>query len=293
MHKKHRAKTTPALTQRVGHHPLRWLTLAGCMLFLSASGLATQALAETSPTDPIGWVWYHGVSAEFISEQIVTRNACIIDLEIEDTVPYRFSVVMVNNGCAQWWWYYGLTINDLVNKVNLHQARILDLEAYQVNGQQRFAAVLLPNTGPKGKAWWFYYNVTPDFIAERISATGGRIIDLDTYFVGATRLYSVVLIANQGIDAKAWWYYYNVTPDFIAEKLGANQARLVDIEPHSSGTFTVVMEKSLGEYWWWYYGLSANSINALATQHGARIIDIEPYYVNGEKRFGAIMLDNK
>lgn len=258
-------------------------------------GAANRTLAETSQTEPTAWWWYHGVSGEFISQAIANDNARIVDLEVEGTAPYRFSAAMVKNEgvhAKAWWWYYGLTLDGLFNLLQQHQARILDLEVYLVDGQQRLAVVLVPNTGTQGKAWWFYYNVQPDFIAQKINETGGRIIDLDTYVVGNTRYHSMVLIANQGEDAKSWWYYYNVTPDFITAKLEENQARLVDIEPHAAGTFTVVMEKSQGEYWWWYYGLSASELSARVAQTGARIIDLEPYTVYGEKRFAAVLLNN-
>ncbi|NET91451.1 MAG: serine hydrolase, partial [Kamptonema sp. SIO1D9] len=161
-----------------------------------------------------------------------------------------------------------------------------------VNGQKRYAVVLVSNTGSDAKAWWYYTDLSFDEMMAKARDNNARLVDLETYVVGNKQLFSGVMIRNTGADRKAWWVYSNKSPAFISSKLQENNARLIDIEKRGNNTFTVIMERSEGQGWWWYYGKSAAQVNELWRQNGARIFDIEPYTVNGQKRFAVLMLSN-
>ncbi|MDJ0800695.1 MAG: serine hydrolase [Calothrix sp. MO_167.B12] len=252
------------------------------------------ALAEQSSTKPTQFWWLHGASVSQIKSK-VNDGYRIIDLEIESSSPLKFSAAMVKNQgeyAKKWWWYYGLNSEQVKQKLTANKARIIDLEIYRVNGEKKYAVALVSNTGNNAKGWWYYSDTSIDNIIEKTKANKARIVDLNTYMVGGKRLYSAVMIKNTGNDQKAWWYYYNVSPSFITSKLKENKARLVDIEPHGTNKFTVVMEKSQGQSWWWYYGKTEDQVNQLWQKNQARIFDIEPYTVNGKKRFAVLMLNN-
>ena len=40
------------------------------------------------------------------------------------------------------------------------------------------------------------------------------------------------MVKNTGAAAKGWWYYYDVTSTTLAQKLNANNARLIDVESY-------------------------------------------------------------
>ncbi len=252
------------------------------------------ALAEKSSTTPTHFFWLHGVSVSQLKSK-VNEGYRIIDLEVENSSPLTFSAAMVKNEgeyAKKWWWYYDLDSQQVKQKLQSNNARIIDLEIYRDNGQKKYAVALVSNTGNDAKSWWYYSDTSIDDIIEKTKADNARLVDLDTYVVEGKRLYSAVMIKNTGDDQKAWWYYYNVSPSFITSKLQENKARLIDIEPHGNDKFTVVMEKSQGQGWWWYYGKTAAQVNQLWQQNQARIFDIEPYTVNGNKRFAVLMLNN-
>ncbi len=139
----------------------------------------------------------------------------MIDIQVESASPLKLNVAMVKNtGDYQqtWWWYYGQTKTQLLEKLSLHNARIKDLEVYSVNGQERFAAILTPNTGENAKAWWWYHGVSSTTLNEKVRTNQARLIDLDSRVVNGTRIYDAVMVKNTGVDAKNWWYYYNRTP---------------------------------------------------------------------------------
>lgn len=254
----------------------------------------TDELTERSLTTPTGWWWLTGVSADAIKNKI-RDGYRLIDLEVEKTSPYRFSAAFVKNTGEHkkgWWWYYGKTGDQVKDLVAQNKGRIIDLQIYRVNGQKRYAVVMVSNTGKDAKTWWYYSDHTIQSLIDKVKANDARLVDLDSYVVNGQRLYSGVMLKNKGDDAKSWWYYYNVSASFISDKLKANKARLVDIERHSSNTFTVIMEKNPGKAWWWYYGVSMDQVNAFTAQNGARIIDIERYTSGGKTRFNVLMLDN-
>lgn len=283
-----------------GHGPqrfqlLRLCIILGCLLAVVAGALpAAPAQAEKWHTDPTGWWWLQGVTEAQLKAKI-DEGFRMIDIEVEQTAPYRFSAAFVKNTgvyAKTWWWYYGVSADFVGQKLDENQARIIDLEPVVIDGQWRFAVVMVKNTGADAKAWWWYYGVSTAFISQKLADNDARLVDIDSRVVGNTRYYDVVMIRNTGADASPWWWYYNVSPDFIKSKLTENQARLIDIEAHGPGTFTVIMEKNTGKGWWWYYGVTEAQVNTFAGNNGARVFDVEPYDVGGQKRFAVLMLNN-
>ncbi len=270
------------------------LILALLLPLLQATPLSAQE--EKSNTTPTGWWWLVNVSPSQVADKI-NDGYRVFDLDVVKAEPLRFNAVLIKNqGIHQkgWWWYYGVTPDFISTKLSEHKARLIDIESYVVNGKQRFAVVMVPNTGSDGKAWWWYYNVSASVVADKLSDNQARLINIETEVINGKRRYSVIMIKNQGSDSKAWWWYYNVTPQFISAKLNEHKARLVDIEKHSNGRFTVIMEKTQGEYWWWYYGISSTAqLSEYIDQNGARIIDLERYKdSNGNTRYAALLLNN-
>jgi hypothetical protein len=253
-------------------------------------------LTERSLTDPTGWWWLTGVDLETIEAKI-DEGFRIIDLEIDATSPWRFTAAFVaNSGVHQkdWWWYFGepVTIDFIEEKLEEHDARILDLETFMIDGQQRFAVVLVPNSGEDAKDWWWYVNATPEFLADEINANQSRIVDLDVYQIGGITHYSAVMIRNTGPDYKDWWWYLGADHDFIVGKLNEHEARIVDLERLAPDSYSVILEQNPGKGWWWWVGGSMDTINMLANQNGARIIDVERYLENDQTRFSAVFLEN-
>jgi hypothetical protein len=275
----------PALS--AGQSALRKLTFMAAILLVIVGLTASRPAAaqeERLLTTPTAWWYYHGVSAAQLSQFINNNQGRLIDIEVEQASPLRFTAVMVKNSgvyAKSWWWYYGLTFSQ-VQRV-LPYRRILDLETYFVDGQQRFAVLLVPNTGAQAKAWWWYVNTSVNNLVNQVNLHNARIIDLETYVAGGIRYYAAVMISNTGADAKAWWWYINVTPTFLGQVLPGRQ--LIDIERHGTSTFSAVMVQKTSNAWWWYYG-----VNPIPTP--GRIVHAAPYFVNGQKRFAAIEVNN-
>lgn len=257
----------------------------------------SPALGEALNTTPTGWWWYYGVTPAQLSSLLSSNNGRIVSLQVEQSSPLLFTVAMVSNTgsyAKTWWWYYGLTASQLAANVSSLNARIVSLDAYDINGTTSFAAVLISNTGADAKGWWWYYGLTSSQVSTYLQQNNARLVDFDSYVTGGVTRYAVVMIPNTGADAKAWWYYYGVSGSTLATLLDQNNAFLTNIEPadSSGSTFNVIMEQSPGIYWWWYYGLSAAQLNDRLSQNGARLLDVKTYFVNGYRRFAAVMVNN-
>ncbi len=264
------------------------------IFLLSSNFIFAEEPLERSATNPSSWYWYYNVSATTIKNRI-NAGYRIIDLEVVSTSSYRFNVAMVKNSgvhSSGWWWYYGITASQLSSYLSTNNARLIDIESYYVNGNRRFAVVMIRNTGSRASGWWYYYGQTYSSLKSKISSNNARLIDLDSYVRNGTRYYNAVMIRNTGSNAKAWWWYTNITTSQISSYIRSNGARLIDIERQSNGRYSVVMVKNDGKYWWWYYGITASTVNDIAQQNGARIVDIESYIVNGQRRFNVIYLNN-
>lgn len=193
-----------------------------------------------------------------------------------------------------WSWYYAQTVADLAANVSALNARIIDLDVYDVDGEQRFAAILVDNTGAENKAWWWYVNVTAADIATFLAQNNARLIDIDTYRLNGERRYSVVMIENAGADQKGWWYV-GVSPGDVSTYLQSNDARLIALEDQFDGTYAVIMESCPCPFWWYYYGLDANEVSKFLAQNGARLVSIEPYFTFFPifaLRFNVVMINN-
>ncbi|MBO0885554.1 MAG: hypothetical protein J2P17_35525, partial [Mycobacterium sp.] len=274
-------------------------------LLVGAPGAAradANALTDDkSVSVPTGWWVWTNATEQFLNSKVAQNNARITDIEVDDAATGRFTATMVANTGAYavpgWWWYYGLTYDQVRQQINAHNGRLIDIETYVVGGAVRYAIVLVSNTGGAARTWWWWTGVSSAFIADRLNeAPAKRIVDLESYVVGGTKYYSVIMIANSGADAKAWQWWLNQPAASIGQKVSAFGGRITDLERQSDGTYNFIMVRNSGtdaKYWRYYYGLAsaAQALN-VALQFNSRIFDIETYVVGGVRRYDAVMIDN-
>lgn len=281
--------------------------LALCLVLLTGVRPALADLNATtddrSTAVPTSWWVYTGVTNLQVANAITQNGARLTDIEIHSIVggSPRFTVRMVKNSGTYavpgWWWYYGQTFSQISALLTANNARLIDLEPYDAGGGAiRYAAVMVSNTGTAARNWWYMSGVNSTQINDRINL-GYRLIDLDTYFVGASKFYSAVFVLNSGTDAKSWQWWLNQTAAGVASKLSAFGGRLVDIDRQPDGTFNVIMVKNSGAdafNWWWMTDFaSITDFMNYANQLAARPVDIETY-VNalGQRRYFGIFIDN-
>ncbi|HEX5051228.1 MAG TPA: serine hydrolase [Planctomycetota bacterium] len=247
---------------------------------------------------PVGNVQLVGVSAATINSTIA-QGFRLTNITYRGTsiLGTTFDAVFVQNTgtyAISTWWYYNQTAAQVSSNLTNNQARLIDLDPYtDSNGNQRFACIMVDNTGSHAKGWLWYYNTNVSVIAAGATANNARVIDFDRYTFNGTTYYSAVLIGNTGADNRQWWWYINITPTQIGNYLNTNNARLYDLEPNGTGTFDCVMIRdNTFPYWYWWYDLSVSDISYLIGQYGVRAIDLETYLVSGVRKWAMLTINN-
>jgi len=177
--------------------------------------------------------------------------------------------------------------------INAQKGRLIDLDPFTVNGQRHFAFVWVRNEGEAGKTWHWNYDLTADQVTDEINKFEIRLIDLHAYLVSGQRRYSYIGIINQGVDGKGWWWYPDVTPQFVQQEAEKNKARLISVNHSGTGLMTVVMQHNdEGAYSRHVHNYTLIDLRRLQASNGLRITDLQEYKVNGQTRYTATLIDN-
>jgi hypothetical protein len=253
----------------------------------------TEDFNDNTPT---AWWVYTGQTPAEVSNLLKSLNARIVDISVDSIAP-TFTVTLVENSGAYakaWWWYYGVTAAQVSSLLTANKARPISLKAYEIDGQIRFAVAMIANTGSDSEAYWWYYGQTPSDIVSLLSTNKARLLTIDSYLVGTTTLYTVVMTSNTGDNAEAWWWYYNVSPTTISNSINTNKSRLIYMSAAAGGNFNAVLEGCSGgcSEWWWYYGESGIGLLDIALQNGARMVNVTTYPGCGGTCFAGPMINN-
>jgi len=259
---------------------------------------------DKSVTAPTGWWLYTNASPPYVGDRLGENGARLTDIEIHSVTASgpRFTAVMVPNSGAYavpgWWWYYGLTYQGVVNKINEHSGRLIDIEPYWDSGVLRYAIVLVSNTGGAARAWWWFagtsFSALQDFLGT--SDPPKRLVHFKNYWDGSAYRYVAIVIANTGSDAKSWWWSANGS--LSGQECGTAQ-RIFHVGARETVKYDVIRVANtlpLGQSWCYYQGLtSIQQIFDIAGYQKMRPIDIETYtmtYTN-ERRYDVVLISNK
>ncbi|GAA3234229.1 serine hydrolase [Dactylosporangium siamense] len=271
--------------------------LVGVVIAGTVLGTAAPAAAAAVPdperysVEPAGWGWKFSADKATINAWADRNDMRITDVEV--LTPSTFTVVMVRNAgvfkrglSGTQSWTTDLTEGQLVE---LPGNRPLDIERYTSDGQTRFAAALVDNSGANHHDYKIYLNSTKSYIDGKVASWNGRVTDIDPT---TPERFDTILLKNAGVDAMPTWWYPAQTAEQIGKLLETNKARLVDIEPDGKDTFTVVMVAAKGEYWWWHPAATQQQVLDLQAQNGMRIIHLKRYTAGtGDTRYAVIYLD--
>ena len=273
---------------------------ATLILTMAAPAGATQAFPTTNDqSTTIGTAWwaYVNVTPAQVSSLLSTNSARLTEIRVENPTAPTFDVTMVSNSGAYasgWYWWYGLTPATLSSHLSSTGARLISLDPYVVSGNTYFAAVAVPNTGSRDRAWWYYYGQTPSGIASTLASNNARLTSLRPYSVGGKTYYAVLEIQNEGYDFAdyGWAYGFKQTTTQITNQINSGHDRLISIAADPGGNFDVVYIGSEGEGWTWWYGLSAGQLVTNVLNAGERLIDITSYVSGTTRVYAGVALDD-
>ena len=250
---------------------------------------------ERNATTPIGWHFWIGRSKADIDQLAKSAGERVVNAQVTSTSPLRFNAVMVKNVglyARTGGWSDG-SEGEVTSAINAEKARLISLRPYTLNGQRRFAYVWVRNEGDAAKGWHWNYDLTVDQVTGEINQYKVRLIDLCSYIANGQRRYSYIGIANEGVDNRAWWWYPDVTPQFVQQKAHENGARLIVVQHPSAGLMTVVMQRDdQGAYSRHVYDYTLSDLLRFQASNGIRITDLEEYVKSGNVRYTASLIEN-
>jgi hypothetical protein len=265
----------------------------------SPANVHAEGLEDDYDNDtPTGWWAYNGETPAQVSSLLTANNARLIDISVDSVSPLLFTVTMVQNTGAYakgWWWYYGLTSAQVSSYLSSHSARPISLKAYDIgNGQVRFAVVMIPNSGVDYKEYWWYYGESTSGLSSLTSTNHARLVTFDPYVVGSSTLYTGIMIANTGADAKGWWWYINASENTLANAVSQTKGRIFYLTASGNGNFDAILESCSGgcSEWWYYFGETSSQMVAQALQDGARLVNLSSYPGCGGLCTTGAMIDN-
>lgn len=277
----------------------RILQTAGAVLVAASGALWADDLAtfERSETSRVVNYRYTGLSGTQLKARIEADGTRLTDIEVASVSPLRFDAAAVKSGGAyrgKWWWHGGLSeqgVNDLWREKN---ARLIDVEPYVTSAGLRFAVILKDNTGPNQLRWRWNYDATVDGLKSLYRSLDMKLVDIERYQQGGQTRFAAIMTDNTGPNEAQWAWYLSQTPAQINAKAADLRMRVIDAEPHGSGTnitHDVILYRDQGAQprSWHVYNVSNADVVHLMRRHGARLIDIEPI---GQTRATAVMIDN-
>ncbi|MEM7017320.1 MAG: serine hydrolase, partial [Pseudomonadota bacterium] len=132
--------------------------------------------------------------------------------------------------------------DQLKQEIQDRNARLIDLGTYLLNGERRFSAVMVENTGDNAKSWWWYTNLDLGALKDKVEQHGARIVDSEVRSQSASgNRYSVILEKREG---KSWHWYTGLNSDQVRDRYIQKGMRIVDIEPYQvdgNKRFTIAM----------------------------------------------------
>lgn len=212
---------------------------------------------ENNGSYAAGYWWYYGITAAQVSSFLSSNNARLIDLEPYDDGAgnLRFACVMVDNtgvNAKAWWWYYGQSsVSALASLAGTNNARLVDVDSYDLSGTTYYSGVMIGNTGNDARSWWWYTNVTAAQISGFINTNNAQLYDLNARANGN---WDCVMIQNA--TPAAWYWWYGLTSSDLTYYLGQYGARVFHLEHYVVGGQNR------------YAMLTINNSNALSTSVG-------------------------
>ncbi|MFO0729094.1 MAG: hypothetical protein U1E65_35265 [Myxococcota bacterium] len=159
----------------------------------------------------------------------------------------------------QWWWYTDLSSAAVDRKIVEHEARPIDIEVANVEGDWRYDAVLLDNSGTRYVETRWVGQATS---FERLR--GLRLADIEPVLTGTVVWYAAIGTDNSGAANRAWWWWPSVSdPSFIDERMALHHARVIDIDRYDQTRLAVIMIRSPGSNTSWHEHQSPAELAAL------------------------------
>ncbi len=174
------------------------------------------------------WWWYFDRTEAEVRDLATQNNARLIRVQpYESGAGLRFATIMVREtgqDNTTWTWLDATSIEDIRDRVYNRNARIIDIEPYEIRGVPLYSA-LLDNALTGGPNAVLTHSQASGIGAWIADNPGYKLVDLERRPSGGW-----VAIAARDPGLSYWWWYLGLRAEDILHLTGRHFARVVDIE---------------------------------------------------------------
>ena len=303
--------TLPALTilQRT---MATWRSLFSSLALSLCLCLAVSAPAMAGPIDDpntVDWASIRGYSSAAFSNYFNQKKADgyrVVDIEVDEIGGNaKYSAVWQKNTDGRGWASLrNLTHDQFSKKWNDYRSkgyRLIDQEAYLLNGKRYYAGVWMENK--EKLPWLSYRNVDSQTFSDRFQQSSGqgyRMVDVEAYPSGNSTRYSAIWVKNS--DNLGWAEHRDMSRTAYRRKFNEYRDRgyrVADVESYRQNgqqRYAAIWVKNTnGRGWKARRDMSAQGFsNAWKTyrDEGYRLVDFETYPGTGGTRYAGVWRQN-
>ncbi|AFY34989.1 hypothetical protein [Calothrix sp. PCC 7507] len=209
----------------------------------------------------------------------------------------RYAAIWVKSGGSAWVARHGLTSAQYQAAFDQFVGqgyRLVDVSGYDVNGQDRYAAIWVKSGGP---AWVARHGLTSaqyQAAFDQFVGQGYRLVKVSGYNVNGQDRYAAIWDKS---NSPAWVARHGLTSaqyQAAFDQFVGQGYRLVDVSGYSlngQDRYAAIWVKSGGSAWVARHGLTSAQYQAAFDQYvgqGYRLVKVSGYNVNGQDRYAAI-----
>ncbi|MEH2072309.1 MAG: hypothetical protein V7K47_29860 [Nostoc sp.] len=209
----------------------------------------------------------------------------------------RYAAIWVKSGGEAWQARHGMTSSQYqttFDRLIGQGYRLVDVNGYAVNGQDRYAAIWEKSDGP---AWVARHGLTSSQYQstfDQLVGQGYRLVHVSGYAVNGQDRYAAIWEKS---DGPAWVARHGLTSSQYQatfDQLVSQGYKLVDVSGYSvngQARYAAIWQNSDGEAWVARHGLTSSEYQSTFDQlvgQGYRLVHVSGYNVNGQDRYAAI-----
>jgi hypothetical protein len=271
------------------------------LAFTAASAVLMTTLANSAFAAPIHAA--NGVDHTKANIGIVAHNQLIaqrIPLERRQAIASsqdRYAAIWAKSGGPAWVARHGLTSAQYQAAFDQFVGqgyRLVDVSGYEVNGQDRYAAIWVKSSGTPWVARHGLTSTQYQAAFDQFVGQGYRLVKVSGYSVNGDDRYAAIWDKSGG---SAWVARHGLTSaqyQAAFDQYVAQGYRLVDVSGYSvngQDYYAAIWDKSAGSAWVARHGLTSAQYQAAFDQYvgqGYRLVHVSGYSVNGQDRYAAI-----
>lgn len=186
-------QTASQVSQRLAANGARLTDLEA---YATASGTRyAVVMVRNSGDSAKAWGWFPSATLAQIGDYAADNDMRVVDSERVTTGGQaRYAAVLIRNtgvDAVSWWHYYGISATAVSQRLRDNKARLVSLER-RTDGT---LDVIMTKGGFSG-SWWYATGRTAAQVTAFVNQVGGRIVQVDSRVVGATRYFDVIVLDN-------------------------------------------------------------------------------------------------